>query len=170
MKGGVALWMGMFCISKLPELVDTVFLVLRKKPVIFLHWYHHLTVLLYCWHAYHHTIPPGIWFASMNYTVHGIMYFYYFLMATGRYKLASRFSGVVTSLQILQMIIGSAVMGFSGYLFLTEGSERCYNNRENVLLGFAMYISYFALFAAFAVKRYLRPSSAARGGPAKKLE
>jgi elongation of very long chain fatty acids protein 6 len=32
--------------------VDTLFIVLRKKPLIFLHWYHHITVLLFCWHAF----------------------------------------------------------------------------------------------------------------------
>jgi len=158
MKGGVALWMGLFCLSKLPELVDTLFLVLRKKPVIFLHWYHHVSVLLYCWHAYHFVIPAGMWFACMNYTVHGIMYFYYFLMAIGLYKLASSFAGFVTALQITQMLIGSGVMGASGYYFLTEGEDKCYNNRDNLFLGFAMYISYFLLFAAFAVRRYLLPA------------
>ena len=30
-------------ISKIPELVDTAFLVIQKKPVIFLHWFHHVT-------------------------------------------------------------------------------------------------------------------------------
>mmetsp|Transcript_25450 Transcript_25450/g.71172 ORF Transcript_25450/g.71172 Transcript_25450/m.71172 type:complete len:285 (-) Transcript_25450:326-1180(-) len=158
MKGGVALWMGLFCISKLPELLDTLFLVLRQKPVIFLHWYHHVSVLLYCWHAYHFTIPPGIWFACMNFTVHGIMYFYYFLMAVGMYKLASNFSGFVTAMQITQMLIGTVVMGMAGYYFLTEGEDKCYNNKDNVFLGIGMYISYFLLFAAFAVKRYLLPS------------
>ena len=40
--------MYMFMLSKFPELVDTVLLVLRGRPVPFLHWYHHITVLLYC--------------------------------------------------------------------------------------------------------------------------
>jgi hypothetical protein len=26
--------------------------VIHKKPLIFLHWYHRITVLLYCWHSY----------------------------------------------------------------------------------------------------------------------
>ena len=33
-----------FAISKLVEYGDTVFLVLRKRPVTFLHWFHHTTV------------------------------------------------------------------------------------------------------------------------------
>ena len=50
--GAVGFWTMLFIFSKVPELVDTVFIVLRKKPLIFLHWYHHVTVLLYCWHSY----------------------------------------------------------------------------------------------------------------------
>lgn len=38
-----------FALSKPIELLDTLFLILRKRPVIFLHWYHHVTVLLYTW-------------------------------------------------------------------------------------------------------------------------
>jgi elongation of very long chain fatty acids protein 6 len=76
--GPSGLWVFLFIYSKLPELLDTAFLVFQKKPVIFLHWFHHVTVLLYCWHAYHHQVSSGLWFASMNYFVHSIMCVFYY--------------------------------------------------------------------------------------------
>ena len=44
-----SLWTYLFTMSKVPELMDTVFIVLRKQPLIFLHWYHHITVLIFTW-------------------------------------------------------------------------------------------------------------------------
>jgi hypothetical protein len=49
-------------LPQIPELGDTVFVVLRKKPLIFLHWYHHVTVLLYCWHSYASRSSAGLYF------------------------------------------------------------------------------------------------------------
>ena len=62
-------------------------------------------VLLYCWHAYHNRIGPGLWFASANYTVHSVMYTYYFLMAAGLHKLAHPCAPIITTMQILQMMV-----------------------------------------------------------------
>ncbi|KHJ89725.1 GNS1/SUR4 family protein [Oesophagostomum dentatum] len=49
--GPASFWACMFAFSKIAELGDTLFLALRKRPVIFLHWYHHAVVLIYVWHS-----------------------------------------------------------------------------------------------------------------------
>ena len=90
----LALWGWLMTLSKVVELGDTIFIVLRKSQLSFLHWYHHITVLVYTWYA----ITPrpsalSIWFSSMNYTVHTIMYTYYALRASG-YKIFSRVAKV----------------------------------------------------------------------------
>ena len=48
------------------ELVDTLFIVLRKKPLIFLHWYHHITVMMYTWHAYKDHTASGWLFGDSD--------------------------------------------------------------------------------------------------------
>ncbi len=42
------LWL--FIISKVPETIDTLFIVLRRQQLIFLHWFHHASVLVYCFY------------------------------------------------------------------------------------------------------------------------
>lgn len=44
-----AFWGTLFSLSKVIELGDTAFIILRKQPLIFLHYYHHATVLIYTW-------------------------------------------------------------------------------------------------------------------------
>ena len=81
--GSVGLFVALFIYSKFAELIDTALLLLRKAPVITLHWYHHASVLLYCWHAYAARIGTGLWYAAMNYTVHALMYTYFGLTQCG---------------------------------------------------------------------------------------
>jgi len=64
-----------------------------------------LAVLLYCWHAYHNRIGPGLYFASANYLVHSVMYTYYFLNAAKLHWLARPCAPFITTMQIVQMMV-----------------------------------------------------------------
>jgi hypothetical protein len=147
------------------ELLDTFFIVVHKKPLIFLHWYHHISVLLYCWHSYVEKSPVGIIFCAMNYAVHSWMYAYYFLMAIHQKpKWLSAFC--VTLSQISQMCIGVAVTTLGWYLMLYSPQEGCMLTRENNLAALLMYGSYLALFVQFFVQRYFSGKSKSSKGTA----
>ena len=131
------------------ELIDTLFIVVHKKKLIFLHWYHHVTVLLYCWHSYVTSSPTGVFFCAMNYGVHSIMYFYYFLMAI---KIKPPWAMLITTLQISQMIVG-VILTVLGFVYVGS-SPNCWISTENNRAAFCMYGSYLALFLQFFVSRY----------------
>ena len=65
-------WVYLFTMSKFAELGDTFFLVARKRNVMFLHWYHHVTVLLFTWHAFVTNSATGRYFILMNVIVHSV--------------------------------------------------------------------------------------------------
>lgn len=161
LDGPVGLWVGLFIFSKIPELLDTVFLVLQKKRVIFLHWFHHVTVMLYCWHAFHNRVASGLWFTSMNLLVHSIMYTYYFLMAAKLHYLATPFAPLITTIQILQMAVGSYVTWHSAVVYYREGPSSCAVNAANFKLGLAMYGCYMVLFCLLFHNKYF----GAKSGP-----
>ncbi|KAM8924349.1 very long chain fatty acid elongase 3 [Pelodytes ibericus] len=145
-------WAYAFVISKVPELGDTFFIVLRKQKLIFLHWYHHITVLLYTWYTYKDTVAGGGWFMTMNYTVHSFMYSYYTLRAAGIH-VPRPCAMFITTTQILQMLMGIVVNGLV-YKWKQDGS--CSSKLENILWSTLMYLSYLVLFCSFFVKAYLK--------------
>jgi len=152
--GTVGFWVMLFIFSKIPELVDTAFIVLRKKPLIFLHWYHHITVLLFCWNSYATASGAGLYFVAMNYTVHALMYGYYCLQAFG--VCPRSFPAVlITIAQIAQMFVGTGVC-ISTWYFKFFGTSTCHNDMSNMVAGALMYGSYLYLFVEFAVGRYVK--------------
>ncbi|EER19589.1 fatty-acyl elongase, putative [Perkinsus marinus ATCC 50983] len=151
-RGPCGLWISLFMYSKYVELVDTAFLVLRKRNVNFLHWFHHATVLLYCWHAGAYEQPTGIFFATMNYMVHSIMYFYYFLSSVGH---KPRWGLTVTILQISQMFAGMFVVAVHYYSI--SHVPNCDGAYEDLVVAFLMYTAYMLLFVQFFVGRYMAP-------------
>jgi elongation of very long chain fatty acids protein 6 len=150
--GATGLWVQLFILSKIPELIDTVFIVQRKRPLIFLHWYHHVTVLLYCWHSYATEASQALYFVAMNYTVHAVMYGYYCLMALKIKPPIPDF--FITTMQISQMIVGTFIQVASMFYY---NEKSCGVHYGNLVAGGLMYGSYFALFFEFAYKRFIAP-------------
>ncbi|XP_055447692.1 elongation of very long chain fatty acids protein 3 [Psammomys obesus] len=154
----VKFWSCVFLLSKIVELGDTAFIILRKRPLIFVHWYHHSTVLLFTSFGYKNKVPSGAWFMTMNLGVHSIMYTYYTLKAA-KVKHPSMLPMVITSLQILQMVMG-AIFGILNYIWRQE--KGCYTTTEHFFWSFMLYGTYFILFAHFFHQAYLRPKSKAK--------
>ena len=163
MDGRVGLWAFLFCCSKAPELVDTFFIVLRKQKLIFLHWYHHITVFVYCWYHYGNIINLAQWFISMNYFIHAIMYFYYAVRASGWYRPPVWVNIFITSLQLMQMVFGVCMNVFIYNRMSADSSWYCDGRVETtyfyVYIAFGMYFSYFVLFAQFFYTTYISKSS-----------
>eukprot|EP00932_Pfiesteria_piscicida_P002754 SRR837773.12679.p1 GENE.SRR837773.12679~~SRR837773.12679.p1 ORF type:complete len:285 (-),score=59.03 SRR837773.12679:11-757(-) len=155
-SGPCGLWVALFIFSKYFELIDTFFLVLRKRNVGFLHWYHHFSVLLYTWHAYIWETPTGIYFVSMNYSVHAIMYFYYFLAGVAK---PPRWALFVTILQLAQMGLGIFATVSHMHRLHYHTVVGCDGHLPNSFLALGMYTTYFYLFGEFLVKRYCRRKS-----------
>ena len=128
--------------TKIFEWLDTLFLILRKKKIIFLHWFHHLLTFLYCWHATlysYRSDASGMWFAGMNLIVHAIMYMYYALAAVNIYL---PFSWLITIIQTLQMVIGCTVL-----VYTVNCKDSWRNNWHGNLIAAGMYATYLLLFS-----------------------
>ncbi|MFH4975821.1 hypothetical protein AB6A40_002530 [Gnathostoma spinigerum] len=152
-QGVTGFWTEMFAMSKIIEFGDTAFIVLRKRPLLFLHWYHHITVLIYTWHAYKDHTASGRWFIWMNYAVHAFMYSYYALRSL-HFRLPKSAAMMVTVLQIMQMI-GGVTIGLS-ILKIKLSGEECQQTWNNLYFSFMIYFSYFLLFCNFFYNAYIK--------------
>eukprot|EP00069_Balaena_mysticetus_P001546 bmy_15416T0 len=152
LQGPLILWS--FCLaifSKIIELGDMAFIILCKRPLIFVHWYHHSTVLVYTSFGYKNRVAAGGWFMTMNYGVHAIMYTYYTLKAA-KVKPPRWFPMLITSLQILQMFMGATV-GILTYIWRQE--QGCHTTKEHLFWSFILYTTYFLLFVQFFHQNYV---------------
>ena len=146
------LWGTLYTLSKLIELGDTAFIVLRKTPLVFLHWYHHITVMFYTWYCTSLRPAPTHSFMAMNLFVHFVMYSYYAFKAAG-VRIPSQLAQAITFLQMLQMVGGMAV-NIAAFRVLRRG-ESCEFSYDSFIIGIIIYTSYLFLFANFFYHRYL---------------
>uniref|UniRef100_A0A8C0BU57 Elongation of very long chain fatty acids protein n=1 Tax=Buteo japonicus TaxID=224669 RepID=A0A8C0BU57_9AVES len=140
-----------FFFSKVIELLDTVFFILRKKQeqVTFLHVYHHGTMLFNWWSGVKY-VPGGqaFFIGMLNSFVHIFMYGYYALASLGPrmhpYLWWKRY------LTIMQLVI--TIAAHSSYNLFTECP---FPDGFNAAV-FLYILSLIALFLRFYYQTYIR--------------
>uniref|UniRef100_A0A2S2QWI8 Elongation of very long chain fatty acids protein n=1 Tax=Sipha flava TaxID=143950 RepID=A0A2S2QWI8_9HEMI len=149
-----AVWLYFF--SKILDLLDTVFFILRKKQnqVTFLHIYHHTMVLSFSWGVLRF-YPGGqiTFFGTINAFVHVVMYSYYFLtILKPEYKKAW-WKKYLTQLQLIQFVI----TGLHGIIALL--ATDCSFPKFIILLALPQDFFMFILFWDFYKKAYRQPKN-----------
>jgi len=151
--GAHGYWVWLFIVSKMFELVDTVFLVLRKRPLLFLHWYHHILTMIYAFYSY--PMSPGFnrWGIWLNYTVHAFMYSYYFLRSM-KIRVPGPVAKFITTIQIVQFVISVVILIHLGFLTFI-GGVKCDLDPRIFATAVFMDISYLVLFINFFLQAYV---------------
>lgn len=104
----IMLQIAAFTFSKVPELFDSLFIILRGRNLIFLHYYHHIVTLIYTWQTFKYIHVIGnmsVFHGFMNYFVHTIVYLWYAVSAL-KYRTPSFVKSAITVIQTLQMVLG----------------------------------------------------------------
>uniref|UniRef100_A0A7S3UK65 Elongation of fatty acids protein n=1 Tax=Oxyrrhis marina TaxID=2969 RepID=A0A7S3UK65_OXYMA len=101
--------------------------------------------------------------ATMNYMVHSVMYFYYFLSSVGH---KPKWGLTVTIMQIAQMFAGMFIVAVHYYSI--SHVQNCDGAYEDLVAAFLMYTAYMLLFVQFFIGRYVAPKKSSKAVSASK--
>lgn len=82
-------WYTIFSVSKIFELFDTAFIVLRKQKLITLHWIHHILTLVYTFYIFGFTAATARWMVCFLFFFCFVFYFkltIFFLFFLKKYR------------------------------------------------------------------------------------
>lgn len=150
MVGLFGYWRYHYYLSKFYELFDTVILVLKKKPLIFLHVYHHAIMLYISWIWIGANYTVAWWGVMTNTLVHVFMYYYYFVATLGVHPWWKRY---ITSGQIIQFIVGLTFAGRQFYEYYTTNGN-CGGDIRLAWISQSVAFTFLLLFINFYLKTY----------------
>jgi len=162
--GPIVFWFYVFYLSKYYELLDTVIIVLKNRPVIFLHVYHHCITLLLSFVMMDNGVAVQWLDITANVLVHVPMYFYYAVSSLG---ISVWWKKYITLLQIVQFLvdIGGNLIG----LYYIHSGHNCGGTPEVWWFGQAVLFSFLVLFLAFYRSTY-NPGDAKLGRNSQKKD
>ncbi|KAF7725147.1 hypothetical protein EC973_000399 [Apophysomyces ossiformis] len=152
------------------ELIDTIFLVLKKKNLEFLHYFHHSMTMVLCYTQLGGQTSVSWVPIVLNLTVHVLMYYYYFRTAAGAKIWWKKY---LTTMQIVQFVIDLFIIYFCTYTYFAytywphlPNMGSCAGTEGSALFGCALLSSYLLLFINFYRITYQKKQAArkAAGG------
>jgi len=162
MYGTLYYWSYIYYLSKIYEPTGSYPLVLKKKPLIFLHVYHHFVMPYVGWAGLQGRWAMALWTSCLtNGSVHILMYYYYLVSSMGYSPWWKKY---LTMMQIVQFMIGTALSYVYFYYyfvdFTVDGTlspsfkQGCTGDTWAVLSMFSVNTSFLLLFVRWYFENY----------------
>lgn len=155
--------------TKYLEFIDTLFLVVKRKKIIFLHSYHHGATALLCYYQLIGATSISWVVISLNLGVHVVMYFYYFLAARG---IRVWWKQWITNFQITQFVLDLFFIYYATFIKVrhdwglfgcdTDVCLNCVGSPLATWTGVSIISSYLVLFVLFYIEIYINKGKKAK--------
>lgn len=146
-------WGTLFLFSKVWELGDTLFILLRKRNLQFLHYFHHIVTLIVLWYCSFRKAPFAVFLGSINTFVHSFMYTYFAVKCMG-IKIPVKIAMFITTIQLFQMIF-AVFFSVSAHLYIIKANE-CDSGTDTLMVIYFMFLSYVILFSNLFYEKYVK--------------